>query len=81
MPTSLSCCSPPACTSCSGALAACNKLTAREYEVLGLLAHGLAGKLIARQPAISPLTVNEHLRSLYRKCGVTGREGLLGRLI
>jgi DNA-binding NarL/FixJ family response regulator len=62
-------------------LAACNKLTARESEVLGLLAHGLAGKQIARQLAISPLTVNEHLRSLYRKCGVTGREELFGRLI
>jgi hypothetical protein len=40
-----------------GALAACNKLTAREYEVLGLLAHGLAGKQIARvlnTPAIQP---------------------------
>jgi hypothetical protein len=40
-----------------GALAACNKLTAREYEVLGLLAHGLAGEQIARvlnTPAIQP---------------------------
>jgi hypothetical protein len=32
-----------------GTLAACNKLTARESEVLGLLAHGLAGKQIASQ--------------------------------
>jgi DNA-binding NarL/FixJ family response regulator len=61
-------------------LAACNKLSSRESEVLGLLAHGLAGKQIARELAISPFTVNEHLRSLYRKCGVTGREELLGHL-
>jgi DNA-binding CsgD family transcriptional regulator len=63
-----------------GTLAACNSLTARESEALGLLAYGLAGKQIARELAISPLTVNGHLRSLYRKCGVTGREELFGRL-
>jgi DNA-binding NarL/FixJ family response regulator len=63
-----------------GTLAACNKLTPRESDVLGLLVHGLAGKQIARRLAISLFTVNEHLRSLYRKCGVTGREDLLGRL-
>jgi DNA-binding CsgD family transcriptional regulator len=63
-----------------GTLAACNRLTARESEALDLLAYGLAGKQIARELAISPLTVNGHLRSLYRKCGVNGREELLGRL-
>ena len=61
-------------------VAACNKLTPRESDVLGLLADGLASKQIARRLEISPLTVNEHLRSLYRKCAVTGREDLLGRL-
>jgi DNA-binding CsgD family transcriptional regulator len=61
-------------------VAACNKLTARESEVLGLLVHGLAGKQIARQLAISLFTVNEHLGSLYRKCGVPGRDELLGHL-
>jgi len=63
-----------------GMLATCNRLTPRESDVLGLLVHGLASKQIARRLAISPLTVNEHLRSLYRKCGVTGREELFGRL-
>jgi DNA-binding CsgD family transcriptional regulator len=63
-----------------GTVAACNKLTERESEALGLLAYGLAGKQIARELSISPLTVNGHLRSLYRKCGVTGREELFGRL-
>jgi DNA-binding CsgD family transcriptional regulator len=55
-------------------------LTAREREIAGLLVEGLAGKQIARGLAISLLTVNGHLRSLYRKCGVTGREELVGRL-
>ena len=72
----------------SGALAsmstfcqfACHELTARETDVLGLLVRGLAGKQIARELAISPWTVNEHLHSLYRKCAVTGREELIGRL-
>jgi DNA-binding NarL/FixJ family response regulator len=63
-----------------GMLATCNRLTPRESDVLGLLVHGLASKQIARQLAISLFTVNEHLRSLYRKCGVTGREELFGRL-
>jgi len=63
-----------------GTLAACNRLTGREKEVLALLVRGLAGKQIARELTISLLTVNGHLQSLYRKCRVTGREELLGRL-
>jgi DNA-binding CsgD family transcriptional regulator len=55
-------------------------LTARELEILGLLVDGLASKQIARDLAISLLTVNGHLRSLYRKCRVSGREELFGRL-
>jgi DNA-binding NarL/FixJ family response regulator len=62
-------------------LAACNTLTPRQSDVLGPLAHGLAGKQIARRLAISPLTVDAHLRSLYGKCGVTSHEELFGRLI
>ncbi|MBA2531323.1 MAG: hypothetical protein H0V23_04350 [Nocardioidaceae bacterium] len=70
---------PATVTQLLGAVAAYSKLTARESEVLGLLAHGLASKQIARELAISLLTVNGHLRSMYRKCGVTGREELFGR--
>jgi DNA-binding CsgD family transcriptional regulator len=62
-------------------LAACNLLTPREREVLDLLVQGLAGKHIAHELAISLETVNKHLQSLYRKCGVTGRDELFGRLI
>ncbi|MBA2953331.1 GAF domain-containing protein [Nocardioides sp. CGMCC 1.13656] len=55
-------------------------LTDRESEVLASLVDGLAGKQIARKLAISLLTVNDHLRSLYRKCQVSGRDELFGRL-
>jgi len=61
-------------------LAAHHQLTVRESEILGLLVHGLAGKQIARELGISLLTVNGHLQSVYRKCGVSGRDELFGRL-
>lgn len=63
-----------------GPIAAYNGLTARESEVLNLLAQGLASKHIARELSLSLLTVNGHLRSLYRKCRATGREELLASL-
>jgi len=55
-------------------------LSRRESEILGLLVDGLASKQIARKLSISLLTVNGHLSSLYRKCQVTGREEIVGRL-
>ncbi len=61
-------------------VATCHRLTARESQILSLLTHGLASKQIARHVGISVYTVNEHLGSLYRKCDVTGREQLIGRL-
>lgn len=57
-----------------------NGLSPREFEILELLVDGLASKQIARRLAISLLTVNGHLRSLYRKCQVTGREEIVSRL-
>jgi DNA-binding CsgD family transcriptional regulator len=64
-----------------GILSAYYLLTPRECEILDLLAYGLAGKHIAHELGISLQTVNKHLQSLYRKCGVTGREELIGRLV
>ena len=63
-----------------GTLATCAGLTARESQVLGLLAEGLASKQIARELGLSLLTVNGHLNALYTKCGTSGREELLARL-
>jgi HD-GYP domain-containing protein (c-di-GMP phosphodiesterase class II) len=48
-------------------------LTAREAEVLALVAHGLANKGIARQLGISPKTVGNHVEHIYVKLGVTNR--------
>ena len=48
-------------------------LTAREVEVLCLLARGLTSAQIAEQLVLSRLTVNTHVRSIYSKLGVTSR--------
>lgn len=48
-------------------------LTAREREVLQLVAEGLANKQIALSLEISEHTVKFHLSSLYAKLGVTSR--------
>jgi HD-GYP domain-containing protein (c-di-GMP phosphodiesterase class II) len=50
-------------------------LTARESEVLGLLAQGLANKTIAKRLGISPKTVSNHVERVYAKLGVTNRAG------
>ena len=48
-------------------------LTAREVEVLRLLARGLSNAQIAEELVVSLLTVKAHLRSIYSKVGVTSR--------
>jgi HD-GYP domain-containing protein (c-di-GMP phosphodiesterase class II) len=50
-------------------------LTARENEVLGLLARGLSNKAIAHQLRISPKTVSNHVEHIYAKLSVTNRAG------
>jgi len=50
-------------------------LTARESEVLALLARGLPNKGIARQLGISPKTVGNHVEHIYIKLGVANRAG------
>jgi two-component system, NarL family, nitrate/nitrite response regulator NarL len=53
------------------------QLTAREHEVLLLLAHGRSNKLVARALAISVRTVETHRLSLRRKLGVDSPSDLL----
>jgi DNA-binding CsgD family transcriptional regulator len=48
-------------------------LTAREVEVLRLVASGLTDAQVAEQLVISPRTVNTHLKSIYGKIQVSSR--------
>jgi predicted ATPase/DNA-binding CsgD family transcriptional regulator len=48
-------------------------LTAREVEVLRLVAQGMTNAQMAEQLVISPHTVNTHLKSIYGKIGVSSR--------
>ena len=48
-------------------------LSAREREVLALIADGLSGPDIAQRLHLSPATVKGHLGSLYEKLGVSER--------
>lgn len=48
-------------------------LTAREMEVLRLVAQGLSNAEIAEQLVISLLTVKAHMRSLYNKLAISSR--------
>jgi LuxR family transcriptional regulator, maltose regulon positive regulatory protein len=48
-------------------------LTARELEVLGLLAAGASNRAIAEQLVVSLETVKKHLTHLFDKLGVTNR--------
>lgn len=48
-------------------------LTAREVEILRLLARGLLNKEIARGLQITPKTVGNHIEHIYAKIGVSSR--------
>ena len=48
-------------------------LTAREVEVLRLVAQGMTNEQVAGKLVISPRTVDTHLTSIYSKIGVSSR--------
>jgi DNA-binding NarL/FixJ family response regulator len=48
-------------------------LSAREVEVLRLVAGGLTDADVAQQLFLSTRTVSGHLRSIYNKLGVSSR--------
>jgi len=48
-------------------------LTAREVEVLRLVARGMTNKEIAKQLVISPKTAGNHIEHIYTKIGATSR--------
>ncbi len=50
-----------------------NALTAREVEIIRLMARGMMVKEIARVLQVSEKTVRNHLSNIYRKCNVYDR--------
>ena len=53
-------------------------LSPREQEVVYLLVQGLTTVVMADRLGISPHTVRDHLKHLYRKTGTNSRSELLG---
>jgi DNA-binding NarL/FixJ family response regulator len=64
---------PPATTTVTPSPTYPAELTAREVEVLRLLAGGLTDVQIAEKLVLSPGTVHAHISSIYSKLGVTSR--------
>jgi DNA-binding NarL/FixJ family response regulator len=54
-----------------------HKLSAREMEVLRLLAHGLRTKEIAERLVLTPATVSTHIQRIMNKTGTSSRAELL----
>ncbi len=54
-------------------------ISAREVEVLGLLAEGCPNKVIARRLAISPNTVKTHVARLFEKLEAANRTQAIAR--
>jgi ATP/maltotriose-dependent transcriptional regulator MalT len=55
-------------------------LTAREVEVLQLIAEGLSNLAIAQKLFLSPETVKVHIKHIYGKLGVNSRTQAIARL-
>ncbi|MFI2735189.1 response regulator transcription factor [Streptomyces sp. NPDC018711] len=55
-------------------------LTPREREIVGELRDGSPAKRIARRLGVSPYTVNDHLKAVFRKTGAESRDELVAAL-
>ena len=54
-------------------ITSCSRLSAREVEVLRLVANGAPHGQVARELGLSPKTVKNHLSNIYAKLGVANR--------
>src|SRR5215475_14404232 len=70
--TGVQTCALPICESADAA-ALPDGLTVRQVDVLRLLAAGLSNKQIAAELSLSPVTIERHLATVYRKLGLGGR--------
>lgn len=61
--------------------ASCFLLTAREIEVVSLVAAGDGNAALGRKLGISLRTAENHLRAIYRKVGVSSRTQLISRIL
>ncbi len=57
------------------------RLTAREAEVLGLLARGRSYEQASDALGVSPHTVRSHVKNLYRKLGVRSGRAAVWRAL
>ncbi|HWD85249.1 MAG TPA: helix-turn-helix transcriptional regulator [Solirubrobacteraceae bacterium] len=55
-------------------------VSAREREIAVLLAQGLTNLEVARTLVLSPYTVQDHIKSLFEKTGVSSRQELVARI-
>jgi DNA-binding CsgD family transcriptional regulator len=62
------------------AIAAWHGLTPRQLDVLRLLLQGHAVKQIARRLGLSPHTIEDYLKALYRKTGTNSHQELIATL-
>lgn len=62
------------------AVAAWYAITARERTAISWLGEALSAKQIARRMEVSVHTVNDHLKSVFRKTGTSGRDELLAAI-
>jgi len=54
-------------------------LTARESQVLGMIADGLSAPLMAERLTLSTATIKSHLQTLYDKLGVSDRAAAVAK--
>ena len=62
------------------AIAAWHEFTPRQLDVLHLLLQAHSIKQVARRLQLSPHTVEDHLKTLYRKTGTNSQQELLAAL-